>query len=249
MVENLALEKIRRGEVAFGLSLGAGSHIIAEMFAHAGVDWIWIDTQHGYWDYDEALRALQVIGPTGTVPIVRPGSNDFFRIGQALDAGALGLIVPMVNSPEEARAAVFAAYYPPQGGRSSGGGRTSFYGADYASAANDNILLAVMIETREALGRAAQIASVPGLDCLFIGPGDLSVALGTERGSEEHEAAIQRVLDAASSAGIPAGFPCGTVEEALRRAEQGFRLIHCGSELGMIRAGIQRTLEALGRGG
>lgn len=246
MIENVALEKIRRGEPAFGLSLAAGSHIIAEMFAHAGVDWIWIDTQHGYWDYDGMLRAMQVIAPTGTIPIVRPGSNEFFRIGQALDAGALGLIVPMVNTPEEAEAAIFAANYSPVGGRSIGGGRTSYYGEDYVHAANDNILLAVMIETAGALERADEIASVEGLDCLFMGPGDLSLSLGVESGSAEHEAAIQRVLDAAASAGIPAGFPCGTVEEALRRAEQGFRLVHCGSEFGMVRAGIANAIDALG---
>jgi len=248
MIENVALNKIRRGEPTFGLSLAAGSHIIAEMFAHAGVDWIWLDTQHGYWSYDDALRALQVIGPTGTTPIVRPGSNDFFRIGRLLDAGALGLIVPMVNSPEEAQAAIYAANYSPAGGRSIGGGRTSYYGEDYTEAANESILVAVMIETRQALDRAEEIASVQGLDCLFMGPSDLGLSLGVEHGSPEHEAAIQRVLDAAASAGVPAGIPCGSVAEALRRAEQGFKLIHCGSEMGMVRAGINTVLEALSRG-
>jgi 4-hydroxy-2-oxoheptanedioate aldolase len=248
MIRNVALEKIRRGEPALGLSTALGSHLVAEMFAHAGVDWIWIDTQHGCWSYDDALRAIQVISPTGTTPIVRPGSNDFFRIGRLLDAGALGIIVPMVNSPEEVQAALFAARYPPVGGRSTGGVRISLYGADYVQAANDNVLVAVMIETRQAVERAEEIASVEGLDCLFMGPADLSLSLGVERGSPEHEAAIERILEAAQSAGIPAGIPCGSVEDALRRAEQGFKLIHCGSEFGMIRSGISVVLEALGRG-
>ncbi len=245
MVSNRALEKIRAGQPAFGLAMAMSDSVVAELFARSGVDWIWIDDQHGTFDRDSVLRAIQVIAPHGVTPIVRVASNEFFRIGRALDAGALGVIVPMVNSAEEARQAVFAARYPPRGGRSSGGVRLAFMGPDYAQQANDNILVAVMIETRQAVERTAEIAGVEGVDCIMLGPGDLAVSLGVERGSDEHEAAIMQVLEQATAAGKPAGMPCGNVEDALRWAEMGFKLIHCGSEAGMIRAGIAHVQEAL----
>ena len=249
MVKNMTLEKIRRGEPAFGLACATGEPVLLEAIAHAGFDWIWIETQHGYWSYDRMLHAMQIIGAEGPTPIVRPAANEFARINLALDAGALGLIVPMVNSPEEARQAVFAARYAPRGGRSSGGGRTwVVYGDDYPEKANDQILVAVMIETVEALECVEEIAAVDDLDCIFIGPADLAVSMGVERFGAEHEQALQRILDASEAAGVPGGFPCGSVEDALRRAEQGFRLVHCGSEFGMVRSGLAATMKALGRG-
>ena len=247
MKTNTVLEKIERGEPAFGFSLGSGSPLIAELVARAGFDWIWLDTQHGYWDESELLAALQVIFPTDTTPIVRPGSNEFYRIGRLLDAGAEGVIVPMVNSPEEAAAAVHAARYPPAGGRSGGGARLSLFGDDYFEKANDEVLVAVMIETTQALAAVDEIAAVPGVDCLFIGPGDLRFFMETQFGSAEHQAAIARILDAANNAGIFAGFPCGAVEDAIRRAEKGFKLVTCTSDISSLRAGLTSVLEALGR--
>ncbi len=246
MVSNRALDKIRAGEPAFGLSMGMNDSVVAELFACSGVDWVWIDDQHGTFDRDSVLRAIQVISPTGTSPIVRVASNEFFRIGRALDAGALGVIVPMVNSPEEAEEAVYAAKYPPRGGRSSGGARLTLMGDDYAEAANDNTLVAVMVETRRAVECIEEIAAVEGVDCVMLGPADLSMSLGVERGSDEHEAAIAEVLAKTTGAGKAAGMPCGTVEDGVARAEQGFTLIHCGSEFGMLRAGIARVQQALG---
>lgn len=245
MVSNRALEKIRAGQPAFGLAMAMSDSVVAELLARSGVDWIWIDEQHGTSNRDSILRAIQVIAPHGVTPIVRVASNEFFRIGRALDAGALGVIVPMVNSAKEAEQAVFAAKYPPRGGRSSGGVRLAFMGTDYAQAANDNILVAVMIETREAVERTSEIAGVDGVDCIMVGPGDLAVSLGVERGSDKHEAAIAWVLEQAA-AGKPAGMPCGNVEDALRWAEKGFKLITCGSEAGMIRTGIAHVQQALG---
>lgn len=246
MVNNVALEKLRAGEPAMGLALGLNDPVVAEMFGRSGVDWIWIDDQHGTQDRASVLRAIQVVGLTGATPIVRVASNDFFRIGRALDAGALGVIVPMVNSPEEARAAVHAARYPPAGGRSRGGARLTFLGEDYFEAANDNLLVSVMVETRAALERAGEIAAVEGVDCVMIGPGDLAADLGVPPGSDEHEAALAQILERTNAAGKAAGMPCATVEDGLRRAEQGFRLVHCGSEFGMLRAGLAAVQEALG---
>lgn len=246
MVSNVALEKLRAGQPAMGLSLGLNDPVIAEMFGRSGIDWIWIDDQHGTYDRASVLRAIQVVGLTGASPIVRVASNDFFRIGRALDAGALGVIVPMVNSPEEAEAAVYAAKYPPAGGRSRGGARLFLLGEDYFEAANQNLLVAVQIETRAAIERAQEIAAVEGIDCLMLGPADVALDLGVPMGSDEHEAALAEVLVKAKAAGKPAGFPCGTVQEGMRRAEQGFRLVTCGSEFGMVRAGLAAAQQALG---
>jgi 4-hydroxy-2-oxoheptanedioate aldolase len=246
MIKNTPLEKVRAGQPTFGLAMGTSNTNIAEILGRSGVDWIWIDEQHGAWDREKMYQAIQVIGLTGCAPIVRAGSNEFFRIGRALDAGALGLIIPMINSVEEAEAAVHAAKYPPRGGRSSGGVRLRFMGDDYREAANDNTLVALMIETVEAVEAAPEIAAVDGVDLLFIGPGDLSVAMGVEPGCDEHEEMIARVLRESNEVGTPVGFPCGTPEEAKRRADQGFTLIHAGSECGMIYAGIEHMKKTVG---
>lgn len=248
MLKNLPLEKVRAGEPAFGLTAGTGSPLIAEILARSGVDWIWIDEQHGPWDRESLYNAIQVVGLAGCAPIVRAGSNEFFRIGRALDAGALGVIVPMVNSVEEAEAAVHAAKYPPRGGRSSGGVRLRFLGDDYQATANDNTLVALMIETVEAVEAVPEIASVDGVDCLFIGPGDLSVSMGVQPGCDEHEEMIQRIFRESNEVGTPVGFPCGTPEEAKMRGDQGFTLIHAGSENGMILAGIEHMKSVVGIG-
>ncbi len=245
MVPNTPLEKVRAGQPTFGLAISLGNTIVAEMFARCGIDWVWIDEQHGAWGREKMYQAIQVVGMAGCAPIVRAGSNEFFRIGRALDAGALGVIVPMVNSVEEAEAAVHAAKYPPRGGRSSGGARLRFLGDDYRDAANDNTLVALMIETVEAVDAVPGIAAVEGVDCLFLGPGDLSVSMGVEPGCDEHEDMIQRVFRESNEVGTPVGIPCGTPEDAKMRAEQGFTLIHAGSENGMILSGIEHALGLL----
>jgi len=246
MVKNRALEKMRAGQPAFGLSMGMSDPIVAEMFARSGIDWIWIDDQHGTFDRDSVLRTIQIATPYGAAPIVRIASNDYFRIGRSLDAGAMGVIVPMVNSAEEAEQTVFASKYPPRGGRSRGGVRLVMMGDDYFDTANDSLLVSVQIETPEAVERSGEIAAVDGIDCLMLGPADLALGLGVAQGSDEHVAAMLHVLEQATAAGKAAGMPCGTVEDGMRWAEEGFTLIHCGSEFGMLRAGIQRVQEALG---
>lgn len=245
MIANRALERIHDGRPAFGFTVVLGSPVIAEQLAAADFDWVWIDTQHGYWSQEGLISALQAIGMKGPTPIVRVGSNDFCRIGQVLDAGALGVIVPLVNTAGEAREAVKAVYYPPKGDRSRGGARLGLLGDEYFEHAGENILLAVMIETVEALGNVDRIAAVEGIDCVFMGPGDLSASMETEYGSDRHEEAIARVLEAAQSAGVPAGFPCGSPEEAVRRADQGFDLVTCYSDNACIGAGVEKVEDAL----
>lgn len=243
MRKNQALAKLRAGEPTAGLWLNIPSPLIAEFGAHAGFDWILLDAQHGYWSYDSLLAAIQVISATETVPLVRALWNDPALLGQLLDAGALGIVVPMVNSAEEATRAAAAMRYPPYGQRSIGGGRLRFYGSDYIAAANDEVLCAVMIETRQGAERAAEILSAPGVDLGFIGPVDLARSMGIATGSEEHEAIIRRILAAGQAHGTPVGIFCLHAEEAIHRAEQGFQFMPCALDLAILTSGMSAAVE------
>lgn len=246
MRTNAILQKLRDDQQAFGVAQTIGSPIIAEELAVAGFDWIFIDAQHGYWSHESLVSTIQVISHTETVPIVRPPANTPPDIGRVLDAGAMGVIVPMVNSPDEAKRAVDAVRYPPQGTRSAGGSRLMLYGNDYFTGANDEILLAVMIETKRAVEQAEAILSVPGVDCGFIGPGDLAIDLGTfGETSEVHEQAIQRTLDDGIRAGVPMGIACGSPETAQMRIKQGFRLVDTGSDIAYLWNGIRQAQKAI----
>ena len=246
MRQNRALAKLRAGEAIYGSWLTTGSPVLAEMAAQVGFDWLLLDTQHGYWTYEATLNAFQVIGATETVPVARVAWNDMALIGRLLDAGALGIVVPMVNSREEAERAAAAMRYPPEGQRSAGGSRLRLYGDDYFPNANAEVMLAVMIETREAAERAEEILSVPGVNGCFIGPGDLGLSMGTfGRESDEHEAMLLKVLAAGNACGVPVGLPCTSVQIAKQRAEQGFRLLTCTSDSGACMAGLNGAFEEL----
>jgi hypothetical protein len=146
--------------------------------AHAGFDWLCVDMQHGIIDYTDAVDMLRAISQTDTMPFVRVEWNEPWRIMKVLDAGAYGVIVPLVNNREEAERAVWACRYPPIGGRSSGPARAAMYGgANYAAESNDEIAVICMIETAEALENLDDILSVDGVDCAYIGPSDLAYAL------------------------------------------------------------------------
>ena len=147
--------------------------------ANAGFDWVCLDMQHGMLDYNDIKIMLPAISTTDTIPLVRVPWNEPYEIMKALDAGAYGVVVPMVNNREEAESAVAACRYPPQGNRSFGPLRASIYaGAGYAQEANSELACIVMIETEEALQNLDDIMSTPGVDGVYIGPADLAYALG-----------------------------------------------------------------------
>lgn len=245
MRENKVLRRLRAGKATMGLWMNSGSPLMAEMGAHAGFDWVLIDTQHGYWDYAETIAATQVISATDALPIARVARNDPQLIGRLLDMGILGIVVPLVNSPEEAAAAVDAMRYPPLGHRSVGGSRLSLYGDDYTVAANGEILAAVMIETRRAAEQAHEILSVPGVDMGFIGPVDLALSLGTfGQDSAVHEAMIQGVLRAGQDCGVPVGIYAMGLEDAVRRAEQGFQFMPCMNDLAFYQRGLTQVVSS-----
>ncbi|SVB73883.1 uncharacterized protein METZ01_LOCUS226737, partial [marine metagenome] len=179
MRENTTLTTWREGGQTIGAWLSIGNAYTAESMAGMGFDWLCVDLQHGMLSYDDLKYMLPAISTRESIPIVRVPWNEPYEIMKALDAGAYGVIVPMVNNREEALQAVAACRYPPDGGRSFGPIRAAMYGGrGYASEANSQIACIAMVETAEALDNLEDIATTPGLDAVYIGPSDLAYAIG-----------------------------------------------------------------------
>lgn len=242
----------REGKTATAGWISTGNPYIAEIMANAGYDTLIIDMQHGMGvTADRAIACLQAISTTETVPMVRMPWNDPQSIQFVLDAGAYGVIVPLVNTYEEAVKAVGASRFPPLGYRSIGPNRARLYaGPDYAQHANEEIIVLVMIETMQAVDNLEEIAKAPGLDGFYIGPADLAISLGITPGPNaendpRHAAACQRVVDVANTAGL---VPChhgSGPEEAARRFAQGFKMCQIGSDAVMVAAGAAAALRTL----
>ena len=226
----------------------SGNPFLAEVLAHAGADAILIDMQHGPGlTPAQVVSCLQAINTTDTVPFVRVPWNDPVHMQYVLDAGAYGVVIPLVNSAEDAARAVGACRYPPLGFRSAGPNRVSLgEGADYLSRANDEIACLVMIEHIDAVNAIEEIARVPGLDGFFVGPGDLALSLGLPASlpepNPEHTAAITRVREVAQANGLVAGIACGGAEDARRRAAEGFTFCAFGTDWGFVDQGARNAL-------
>src|SRR6185369_7620421 len=141
-----------------------GSHLGVELLSQAGFDWVLVDGQHGNWDDEPTLLAFRAISAGAAVPMARVRQNNFAAIGRLLDQGALGIVVPLVNTADEARAAAFALRYPPRGGRSMGAFLAGYHGANYEQWADDQVYLAVQIESAKAVPNAEAILGVEGVD-------------------------------------------------------------------------------------
>ncbi len=234
MRENTVKAKWRRGEVAFGAWLTIGNSYSAELVAHQGFDWICIDMQHGIIDFQTAVEMMQAIGSTRAMPFVRVPSNDFAAIGRVLDAGAMGIIVPMVNSVAEARQVVAACRYFPEGARSYGATRAGLYaGPDYFDHANEEIACIPMIETRQALEALDDILAVPGIDAAYVGPADMSITLGLPPRADNggaFEAARVRIAQACLARGIAPGIHANAAL-AERHVAAGYRMITVSSDV------------------
>jgi 4-hydroxy-2-oxoheptanedioate aldolase len=241
----------RRGDSAFGAWLSIPSSFSAEVTAHAGFDWVCIDMQHGVIDFAEAVHLLQAISLTPATPVVRVPWNEPGIIGKVLDAGAMGIIIPMVNSPAEARAAVAACRYAPDGARSYGPTRAPLYaGADYYRHANAEVVCIPMIETATALAQIDDILSVPGIDAVYVGPADMSITLGLppamDNGGAFEDARIA-IAQACARHGVIAGI-YGNAALAAKHAAAGYRLITVHSDIAAIATGAAADL-ATARGG
>lgn len=240
MKKNRVKELWREGKATVGTWLVLGSPIAAEIIAQMGFDWVVVDTEHGAIDIGTTQSIIQATLTTNTVPIVRVPWNDPMLIKRALDAGAYGLVIPMVNSREEAVRAVKASRYPPVGIRSYGGPRVRLYGGmDYFEHANEEILVIVQIEHIEAVNRAEEIISVEGIDGFFIGPSDLAISMGLKPGMDNtdprHIEAVSKVLAAGKKHHVPGGIHVGSPEAVNERIAQGFQFIALSSDEGFLR--------------
>ncbi|MFO1224052.1 MAG: aldolase/citrate lyase family protein [Burkholderiaceae bacterium] len=230
--------------------LAIPSSFSAEVMAHQGWDTLTIDMQHGVIDYAQMVTMLQAISTTPTVPIVRVPWLEPGIIMKSLDAGAYGVICPMVNTREDAQRLVSYTHYAPKGSRSFGPVRANLYGgADYPSKANDTIVAFAMIETKQALDNLDSILSVEGLDAIYIGPSDLSLALGCRPVFDDVDPptaqAIEHIVKRAKAHGVRAGVHNGVPAVARARIALGFDFVTLGSDARLLSAGSQELLKAI----
>ncbi|MDG2028430.1 MAG: aldolase/citrate lyase family protein [Acidimicrobiales bacterium] len=242
-----------RGETAHGCWLSLPNQHTTEVVARIGFDYACVDTQHGLADYTNAIAMLQVMELSDATPIVRVPWNEPGIIGRMLDGGAMGIIIPMVNSVAEAEAAVHACRYPPEGGRSHGPFRAAAqHGPDYSATANDRVLCIPMIETMHAVERLDEILAVPGVDAIYVGPADLSLSLGLEPRNNDDDArfteTIEHIAATAAAAGVVPGIHANA-GLASRRQDQGFRLITVSTDAAALRSKLADELRVSREGG
>ena len=251
MRKNKLKELFKAGKPIINSWLAVPNSFSAEVMANQGWDSLTIDMQHGLVDYPNAVKMLQAISTTETTPMARVNWNEPGQIMKILDAGCYGFICPMVSNKEEAKNFVQACQYPPKGYRSFGPVRASIYGGgDYVKYADQEILKLAMIETKESLEKLDEILDTPNLDGIYIGPADLSLAIGEEPGFDKAENTdaykeILRILESAKKRNLITGIHNGTAEYAQKMIDKGFDLVTVGSDSRYITAGAKSDLEKL----
>jgi 4-hydroxy-2-oxoheptanedioate aldolase len=246
--------RLAAGETIYTGWCALPAPIVAETIAREGFVAVTIDQQHGLWGTEATVTGIAAIRMGGAAPIVRVPLGAFATASRALDFGAEGIIAPMINTQADARAYVSFAKFPPIGERSWGPHRAAMLAGiadqkDYLANGNDNIVTLAMIETRTALANIDAIASTPGIDGLFLGPSDLSIALSDGRTldpeSKEVEVELDRIVAAAKKAGkIPGAF-CASADRALAVVKRGMRFCAISSDLAFLRAGARLQLDKL----
>lgn len=240
--------RLDRGDAFIGTFICLPSPESAELFAEIGYDWLIVDTEHGPFDVLTAQRMLQAVGRRCPC-VVRVPSNEDVWVKKALDIGAAGVLVPLVNSPEIAARVAQACRYAPDGTRGMGLARAQRYGVgfeDYVAGANREIAAIVQAEHIEAVDRIEAIAAVPGIDAIFVGPYDLSASMGKpgQVRDPEVQTAIRRVRDAALKAGRRLGIYCSDAESARDFVRQGFTLIGMSTDLNYLSQSAAAALAA-----
>ena len=253
MRENRLRTLWAEGKPALNGWLALPDSFSAELMAHQGFDALTIDLQHGLVDVQRMIGMLQAISSTPTVPVVRVPWLEPGVLMKALDAGAYGVICPMISTREEAQRLVAFTRYAPEGTRSFGPARASLYaGADYAAQANRTVVAFAMIETAQALDKLDAILSVEGLEAIYVGPSDLSLALGCKPVFDEVEPkvaqALQHIAERARAHGVVAGVHCGRADVARARVALGYRFVTVGSDTRMLSNGAQELLAAMRQG-
>ena len=254
MRENTLRRLHRDGKPIVNAWLSMPSAYVAEVVAGQDFDAATIDMQHGLMGFCEALAMLQAISTTRAIPLVRPPANEPHTIMRLLDAGAYGVICPMISTRQDAEKLVAACRYAPKGHRSFGPARGVIYGGnDYFERANDEILVLGMIETREALRNLDAILGTPGLDGIYIGPNDLAIDLGhAPKAEHDHPdvvAAVASVRRTVTERGLIAGIFCSSGEAARHRLAEGFRLVTPGNDAAILRGAMAAAVAAARKAG
>jgi 4-hydroxy-2-oxoheptanedioate aldolase len=228
--------------------------IVVEMLAREGFNTVTIDQQHGLWDTAATVTGISAIRQAGAAPVVRIPLGAFAVASRVLDFGAEGIVAPMINTVDDAKAFVGATKYTPLGERSWGPMRAMTLAGisdtkAYLRDANENIVTIAMIETKTAMANLDAIAAVPGIDVLFVGPSDLSIGLTDGAELDPHsrtvEDAIDKIVVACKKAGKIAGLYCANAERAVACAKRGIRFLAVGSDLGFLRAGTATQVKTL----
>jgi 4-hydroxy-2-oxoheptanedioate aldolase len=247
MTTNLLRDKLAGGGTALGAWMFLREPMLAHSAARLDYDYVCIDVQHGLQSFDDVTAMLLATAGGTATPIVRTPWNEPGLVGRFLDAGALGIIFPMINSAEDAARAVAACRYPPAGERSLGPiGAGLLHGADYFATANDSVLVIPMIETATAVARIDDILAVDGVDHIYVGPADLGFSMGLRPGLDNDDPrygeAIETILEACGRHGVVPGIHCSP-ELAAKRAGQGFRFLSVGYDFGPAMAALRADLK------
>jgi 4-hydroxy-2-oxoheptanedioate aldolase len=254
MRANPVKRALKAGQPSVGTWLSLGSISAARYLARVGFAWLTVDIEHTQVDWETATHMFASIADAGCTALARVPANRHDYIKRVLDNGAHGIVVPMVNSREEALAAVAAAKYPPVGNRSVGGGAHALnFDAtpnEYYARANDEILVVLQCEHIQAVEDADAIFSVPGIDAIFVGPNDLAASMrtadGKPPGGEATTRAMKHILETCRKHGVPPGLHCFNAEEVRHRIEEGWQFIAVGSELRMMLDGANEMARQLG---
>jgi 4-hydroxy-2-oxoheptanedioate aldolase len=256
MRANAVKKTLKAGQPSIGTWLSLGSITAARFMARAGFSWLTVDMEHSLVGWETATHMFASIADAGCTALCRVPANRHDHIKRALDNGAHGVVVPMVNSRAEAEAAVAACRYPPVGNRSVGGGAHALNfaatPADYYARANDEILIVLQCEHIQAVRDADEIFSVPGIDAIFVGPNDLAASMrgrdGRPPSGEATAEANRHILTTCKKHGVAAGYHCTTPDETIHRIEEGWQFLAIGSELRMMLDASAGTLRAIGVG-
>jgi len=249
---NRVRELLRVGKPAVGCWVHMGNADSTEILAHMGLDWIALDLEHGPWSFETAQAQLRAMADSDALPIIRVASNDPVLINRALDIGAYGIIVPDVNTREEAVRAVRACKYPPEGIRGCGPRRAALFGlqtGEYLQRANELVLVIAMIESLEAIENLPAILSVAGIDDIHVGANDLACSMGL-RGDVRHPqvtAMLDRILQAGKEAGMPVGIGGMGMDECKELIEQGFQFVPLGNDAAAMIRGLRDILRRIDR--
>lgn len=250
MRRNPIKQRLRAGQPAIGTWLSLGSVLAARFMARSGFAWLTVDMEHSLVGIETATHMFAAIADAGCVPLARVPSNRHDHIKRVLDNGAMGVIVPMVNSRAEAEAAVSACKFPPVGTRSVGGASHALNfdasPSEYYSQANEELLVVLQCEHKTSVEHADEIFSVPGIDAIFVGPNDLEASMrnadGTPPTAAETADAMNRILETCQKYKVAAGAHCFSAAEAQRRITEGWQFLAINSELRMMLDGAAATI-------